>query len=34
MKNYVIYFLSLNVRNVFKMNTIGNYHDLYLRTEI
>ena len=34
MKNYMIYSLSLNVQNVFKMNTIGNYHDLYLRTEI
>ena len=26
------YFKAINVSNVFKMNTVGDYHDLYLKT--
>ena len=25
---------AINVWNVFKMNTMGNYHDLYLKTDV
>ena len=28
------YFKTINVSNVFKMNTVGDYHDLYLKTNI
>ena len=28
------YFKAINVWNVFKMNTMGDYHDLYLKTDV
>ena len=28
------YFNTINVWNVFKMNTMGDYHDLYLKTDV
>ena len=28
------YFNAINVWNVFKMNTMGDYHDLYLKTDV
>ena len=28
------YLKASNVWNVFKMNTLGNYHDLYLKTDV
>ena len=28
------YLYAINVRNTFKMNTMGDYHDLYLRTDV
>ena len=28
------YFNAINVWNVFKMNTMGDYHDLYLQTDV
>ena len=28
------YFKAINVWNVFKMNTMGDYHDLYLKADV
>ena len=28
------YFKVINVWNAFKMNTMGNYHDLYLKADV
>ena len=28
------YFRAINVWNIFKMNTMGDYHDLYLKTDV
>ena len=28
------YFKAINVWNVFKMNTMGDYHDLYLKRDV
>ena len=28
------YFKAINVWDVFKMNTMGDYHDLYLKTDV
>ena len=28
------YLTSINVWNTFKMNTMGDYHDLYLKTDV
>ena len=28
------YFRAIDVWNVFRMNTMGDYHDLYLKTDI
>ena len=28
------YFKAINVWNIFKMNTMGDYHDLYLKTDV
>ena len=30
-KNYL---KAVNIWNVFKMNTMGDYHDLYLKTDV
>ena len=31
---YLMYLKAINVWNVFKMNTMGDYHDLYLKTDV
>ena len=28
------YFKAINVWNIFRMNTMGDYHDLYLKTDV
>ena len=28
------YLKAVDISNVFKMNTMGNYHDLYLKTDV